>query len=221
METTKKLWAKSAGGKDIWLHTMGNPKYPKFVLIGGVHGDEPEGSVLVEDFLVKAEKLAADFKACALVIPRYNPDGLEKNERVNGNGVDLNRNFPAKDWSPDFKAPRYYPGAKQASESETQALVSLLTTEKPFLVIHCHTYIPQINYTGEISKKWAQILAKNFKYPVTDNIGYPTPGSLGQFCLYDLKTACVCIELPEEVKKEIAWNLLGESLLEIAKIGLS
>src|SRR5471030_1110150 len=127
---TSKLLTKSPGGNQIWLHTLGDPSLPKFVLIGGVHGDEPEGSFLVEDFLAKAQKEIKDFKACVLVIPAYNPDGLKKNERVNGNGVDLNRNFPAKDWSGDFKAKRYYPGQQPTSEPETKALVSLRSEER-------------------------------------------------------------------------------------------
>ena len=49
-----------------------------------------------------------------------------------------------------------------------------------------------------------------------DNIGYPTPGSLGQFCSLNLNVACVCIELPEEVERKTAWKLIGNSLLEIA-----
>jgi murein peptide amidase A len=216
---TSRLLARSAGGREIEIVTLGDPRLPKFVLIGGIHGDEPEGSQIVVDFIRHAESQVDDFKACVLVIPRYNPDGLDGNERTNGNGVDLNRNFPAKDWSSDHRAPRYFPGSAPSSEPETRALVDLLAKEKPFLVVHCHTYIPQVCYTGEISRPWAEILAKEFGHPVTEDIGYPTPGSLGQYCLHDLKTACVCIELPERVEQGTAWKMVGSSLLEIARRG--
>jgi protein MpaA len=209
--------ARSALHNEIKLYRLGDFKLPKWALIGGVHGDEPEGALLVEDFLAQAAKHLASFKSSVIVIPRYNPDGLNKNERVNGNGVDLNRNFPSSDWSHEHSASRYYPGQKPSSETETQALVKLLLKEKPFLVVHCHTYIPQMNYTGEISKKWAELLAQKFPHPITDNIGYPTPGSLGQFCHLTLKTACVCIELPEQVSRKKAWELVGDSLLEVAR----
>jgi murein peptide amidase A len=204
---------------DIELVTLGDPKLPKIVLIGGIHGDEPEGSIVVSDFIQKARAEAGEFKACVLAIPRYNPDGLDINERTNANGVDLNRNFPAKDWAPGHRAPRYFPGTGPSSEPETKALVELLKNEKPFLVVHCHTYIPQVCYTGEISRPWAEILAKEFGHPVTDDIGYPTPGSLGQYCLHDLKTACVCVELPEQVDREQAWKMIGPSIMEIARRG--
>jgi predicted deacylase len=211
-----KLLTKSALSEDILLFTAGDERLPKMVLVGGVHGDEPEGARLVEDFILEAEKKQSAFKACVLAIPRYNPDGLHKNERTNGNGVDLNRNFPSQDWSAQVRAPRYFPGTHAESESETQGLVHLLKVSKPFLVVHCHTYQPQICYTGKASEKWAKILAKDFGHPVTEDIGYPTPGSLGQYCLLDLKVPCVCIELPEEVKAPVAWQMVGPSLLEIA-----
>jgi murein peptide amidase A len=215
----KSLLTKSANQNDIFLHTLGDPRLPKFVLMGGMHGDEPEGSRLVLDFIEEAQKRERDFKACALVVPSYNPDGLSKLERTNGNGVDLNRNFPSKDWNNEFKAPRYFPGTHAASEPETQGLVKLLQSSQPFVVVHCHTYIPQICYTGKKSEPWATHLAKNFGHPVTDDIGYPTPGSLGQYCLLNLDVACVCIELPEMVEAEKAWKMVGPELLEIALHG--
>lgn len=205
------------------MHTLGDPKLPQLILIGGVHGDEPEGSFFVEDFLAETEKknLDSGFRICVRVIPAYNPDGLAENSRTNANGVDLNRNFPAQDWSPEYKADRYFPGKNASSEPETKALVELLRTYKPFLVVHCHTYIPQINYTGEISRTWAEKIARDFEHPVTDNIGYPTPGSLGQYCFYNLKTACVCIELPEQVERKKAWRMVGPTLIDIAESNLA
>jgi hypothetical protein len=214
-----ELLAKSALGKDILIYTLGDSRLPKFLLMGGIHGDEPEGAILVEDFINVAELTASKFKACVVAIPRYNPDGLDTLQRTNGNGVDLNRNFPSQDWSTEAKAPRYYPGSKPQSESETAGLVELIKKVKPFLIVHCHTYIPQVCYTGQKSRKWAEILAKDFGHPVTEDIGYPTPGSLGQYCLLDLDTPCVCIELPEGVHRKAAWTMIGPSLLEIANHG--
>ena len=220
----KSLLAKSALQNDIFLYSLGDPSLPKFVLIGGIHGDEPEGAKIVEDFIAGSTSLEKKFKACVLAIPRYNPDGLNKLDRTNGNGVDLNRNFPSKDWGQETRAGsalsgRYFPGPKPESESETKGLVGLLKEKKPFLVVHCHTYSPQICYTGTKSEKWAKILARDFGHPVTNDIGYPTPGSLGQYCLLNIDTPCVCVELPEEVESKIAWKMIGPSLLEIALHG--
>jgi predicted deacylase len=214
---TEELLGHSAGGHEIRLFKLGKDSHPKWFLIGGVHGDEPEGAQVVLDFIAKAQPRENEFKTQVICIPRYNPDGLELNQRTNGSGVDLNRNFPTPDWSAEFKAPRYFPGKKASSEPETQNLLKKITEHEPFLIIHCHTYLPQICYTGERSKPWALKLAKAFdNHPITDDIGYPTPGSLGQYCNLVLQKPVVCIELPEQIERNKAWNLIGQSLLEIA-----
>ncbi len=184
--------------------------------MGGIHGDEPEGARLVHDFIKAAETNASHFQSCVLAIPNFNPDGLKINERTNGRGVDLNRNFPVRDWSPHIKAPRYNPGPQPCSENETKFLVDLIKKEKPYLLIHCHTYLPQICYTGERSKPWAEMLGRNFPHPVTPDIGYPTPGSLGQYCDLELEIPCLCLELPENVEQKQAWEWMGQALMEIA-----
>ncbi|MCC6277077.1 MAG: DUF2817 domain-containing protein [Oligoflexia bacterium] len=218
---TESILTRSRGGHDIRQYIFGSQSLPCWVLIGGVHGDEPEGAQLVLDFVSKMMEAVDQVRAQVICIPRLNPDGLENNARTNGGGVDLNRNFPTSDWSPESKAPRYNPGDNPNSEPETQAVVNLLKERKPFLVVHCHTYLPQICYTGQISLPWANHLAKNFGgHPITDDIGYPTPGSLGQFCHLELKTPVVCIELPEQVNRKKAWDLVGQSLLEISFRGL-
>jgi protein MpaA len=219
MKGQMRILAKTPGQRDLVMYQYGSLKLPKFVLIGGMHGDEPQGALVVEDFVEQMKAAEGTFKSCMIVIPRLNPDGLFKNERVNYNGVDLNRNFPASDWTTQHKAPRYNPGTEPCSEPEVRVLVSLLRQAQPFLVVHCHTYTPQICYTGEQSKKYAEMMTKDFSYPLTDDIGYPTPGSLGQFCHHELKTACVCVELPENVERTQAWRMIGPALLEIAQHG--
>ncbi len=215
-----EILAHSALKNPIELYRLGIAYAPTLIVLGGMHGDESEGAVFVEDFLAHVQSIRPmDLNVNLLVVPRFNPDGLSKNERVNGNGIDLNRNFPSLDWTSEVAASRYNPGAKPESESETSGLVKLLEKENPFLIVHVHTYLPQINYTGEISMKWAEILAENFGHPITDNIGYPTPGSLGQYAHQILKTACICVELPEQVERNKAWQMLGPALLKIAKSG--
>ena len=67
-------------------------KNAKVLIIGVFHGDEPQGKFIIEEYLKyhRVDNL--------LFIPCLNPDGLELGVRVNANGVDLNRNFPTKNW---------------------------------------------------------------------------------------------------------------------------
>lgn len=216
---TSQIIAYSQEGRQIQAATLGPKEKPCFLVVGGVHGDEPEGATLVKDFLEELKNAESHLKVQMVLVPELNPDGLSSNNRTNGKGVDLNRNFPTPDWSPAASKPRYNPGPHGGSESETQGLIKIIEQYKPFLIVHCHTWEPQICYTGERSKSFAQRLGKNFGHPITSDIGYPTPGSLGQYCDLNLETPCICIELPEEVQRKKAWEMVGPNLMEIALNG--
>lgn len=222
-----KKWAKSAGNIDIALYhpahyQLGSGKNPT-VIIGGVHGDEPEGIVLVEallEFFEDQYHRGLRTKKDWILIPCFNPDGYTRNARTNYHGVDLNRNFPTPDWSPTAKAQRYFPGEEPASEPETRALIDLIETEKPSLIIHCHSWKPGVIYTGDEGLRVAKFFSESSKYPLQDDIGYPTPGSLGQFGWLVHKTPVICIEEREGAPKAETWNRFQpafEKLFEIQK----
>src|SRR5690606_6128603 len=94
---TVRILGSSALGLPIPVFHIGSSG-PKFLIMGGVHGDEREGVVAANGVL--ARLLAGDVPNIrAAVIPCLNPDGLLSGTRTNGNGVDLNRNLPSNDWN--------------------------------------------------------------------------------------------------------------------------
>ena len=191
-------WAKTSLGTTIPCYSslpinQFKGKKP-VILLGGVHGDEPEGVALAQATLQWLIANPNAVKTDWLVIPCINPDGLAKNERTNANGVDLNRNFPAKGWTTEAKKPRYYPGPHRGSELETQAVVSLIEQTEPSLVIHCHAWEPCVVYTGETGRAAAEKLAEASGYQARPTIGYDTPGSLGDYGNHDLGIPVICIE---------------------------
>ncbi len=210
-------WKKTAHDRHIQLYSSSqNLKFENekpFLIIGGVHGDEPEGVYLVESFIKWAKEVSLKGHNLKpwIAIPCLNPDGLSKNERVNGNGVDLNRNFPSKDWSTEHKQPRYYPGESPASEIETQCVIELIEKYKPHMIIHCHSWKPLVVYTGDQAKTVAEAFAEVSGYPLEADIGYPTPGSLGQYGLLEHELGVVCTEEREGASKEETWNRFGKA----------
>src|SRR5947209_157718 len=88
---------------------------PEILVLGGVHGDETEGVVCGYGLL---EALSRDFpyKLSLTLVPAFNLDGVLARTRVNGNGVDLNRNLPSNDWNPQAFNERYPPGPNANSE---------------------------------------------------------------------------------------------------------
>lgn len=221
-------WAMSVSGRPIALYRKIHTEAEKprssretargVVFVGGVHGDEPEGIRLAQDLLAWISSLSPSEASKLrewILIPCLNIDGASFQRRVNASGVDLNRNFPSTDWSREATKPRYSPGPKPASEPETRALSTLLIAEKPELIVHFHSWHPCIVYTGAPGKAAAEILGEGTGYEIREDIGYPTPGSLGQYGWNDLKTPVICIEAEAGEGPDRLWPRFGPGLRKL------
>jgi murein peptide amidase A len=153
------------------------------LILASIHGDEAETTVAVSEALRCIPR--GDLRAA--VILSGNPDGMLRGTRGNARGVDLNRNFPTSNWSPD---PVHYksrgndardialsPGAQRASEPETTALLSLIERLKPRAVVSLHSALACIDDSG--ASHLGRQLADRCALPFLTEIGYPTPGSMG------------------------------------------
>lgn len=164
----------------------------KTLIIGVFHGDEPQGKFLIEKYM-KTNGL--------MFIPCLNPDGMQLGRRTNANGVDLNRNFPTKNWGEDTSLAGdnpsdYFGGASAGSEIETQFVIDVIEKYKPELIITLHAPYKVVNYDGparEIAEKISEII----KYPVEASIGYPTPGSFGTYAGVERQIPTITLELDE------------------------
>src|SRR3989338_3005335 len=167
---------------------------------GGFHGDEPESvdlALRLKNYLMKHPQNFLDKRL--IVVPVVNIDGYEAKTRVNANGVDLNRNFPTQNWTSRASEEKYNPGKTPASEPEVGAVIKLITEFPPRKIISFHSLIPhQINYDGP-AEKLARAMAKHNSYPVTDHVGYATPGSLGTYAGTEQGIAVITYELPEKI----------------------
>lgn len=190
MSTKKQKTLKSHAGTKLWLFgntAQGLPILaysfgwagPRVLILGGVHGDEPEGNYIALGLLQRwMRNFKLKLKVC--LIPCFNMEGSLLCERLNGNQVDLNRNLPTKTWTSKAAKKRYSPGPAPVSESENKALVKWIDEKKPQLIISLHSWNPMINTNGDCQPE-ASILSKATGYKLADHIGYPTPGSLGDF----------------------------------------
>ena len=167
------------------------------LVIGVVHGDEPQGEYLINKYLTQNESKL-------LFIPCLNPDGKNNNTRVNSNGVDLNRNFPTKNWELTNKD-KYYGGATPASETETKFLINIIEKYKPRLIFTLHTPYKIVNYDGP-AYEVANEVSKIIGYPVEDNIGYPTPGSFGTYVGVERHIPIITLEMDEDENIEILYS---------------
>lgn len=183
--------------------------------MGGIHGDEPEGVELAKKTQFWLEEHSDEELVPWVVIPCLNPDGFAVGTRVNGRGVDLNRNYPASNWSPEHKASRYYPGAHPGSEPEIASLCQLISQISPRLIVHCHSWQPCIVATGPLAKMDGERLAQVTGYALQETIGYDTPGSLSQYGWHDYKIPVICIEEQEGVSLPTVWPRFAPAIQEI------
>lgn len=216
-------WTHSDLGTPIALyasHPLPQLKGLKpLLLMGGVHGDEPLGVTLaqktLEFLLADMKKPQPEVKLPWALIPVLNVNGFQAGTRVNGRGVDLNRNYPSKSWTPEFAKERYNPGASPGSEAEIKAVVGFIQDFRPRLIIHCHSWQPMVVAAGERGMPDAERLSRSSGYKVVPEIGYPTPGSLSQFGWVDNKIPVICIEEDDDTPMDQVWPNFAAGMREI------
>ena len=160
------------------------------LVVGVVHGDEPQGEELINRYLSEVEDPGM------LFIPCLNPDGKVLGTRVNSNGVDINRNFPTKNWE-HSKKDNYYGGDFPKSEIETRFLIEVIEEYKPSVILTLHTPYKIVNYDGP-AREISDTISKIIGYPVEESIGYPTPGSFGTYAGVERNIPTITLEMDED-----------------------
>jgi murein peptide amidase A len=171
----------------------GSAKAPALLVVGGVHGDEPSS---VEAAMELGSRLAAEMSVArrVILVPVLNPDGLVAGTKNSARDVDLNRNFPARNFE-IAHAPGYFPGPAPLSEPETRLLAELVDRHDVRGVVAVHAPFACVNYDGP-AVAWAQAVAAACGWPARGDIGYPTPGSLGSWLGVDRGLPVLTLELP-------------------------
>lgn len=175
------------------IKLLGDDNYKNILVIGVFHGDEPQGEILINNYLKSNS-------SNLLFIPCLNPDGRVLNTRQNANNIDLNRNFPTNNWIKS-EDKQYYGGEEAASEIETKFVLNILEKYKPKAILTLHSPYCVVNYDGD-AKEIAEKCSEFINYPVEEDIGYPTPGSFGTYCGKERNIPTITLELSDEVPVE-------------------
>jgi hypothetical protein len=170
----------------------------KILVFSVVHGDEPESGRIAIRWMERLGKL--DSRNAWRIVPVLNPDGLVAKQRMNSGGVDLNRNFPSKDWQDralkDWAGvmksdPRRYPGPSAGSEVETRCAIDHIEAFRPDFIISIHTPYGVLDFDGP-----------SVAFPKFDHLPWVKmgtyPGSLGRYMWRDQNVPVLTIELKSD-----------------------
>lgn len=195
---------------DFCSDVSGAQPQKTILIIGVMHGDEPQGKFLIDKYLSSQKGFVLNFmdkfalcktllpKNRMLFIPCLNPDGMDLKTRANANEIDINRNFPTKNWVREPFASEYYGGESPASEIETRFVMDIMDEYSPSIILAFHSPYKVVNYDGP-AHEIAQEISKIIGYPVQEDIGYPTPGSFGTYAGIERGIPIITLELDEEI----------------------
>ncbi len=198
------------------------------LILCGQHGDEITPIKFCFDTIHHMRSLkgsntkeAAELQdKLVVVVPIVNPDSYFKKypSRTNERGVDVNRNFPTKDWNQEAIAQwkrrysgdkRRYPGPSAISEPETLFQVNLIKRYHPNKIVSVHAPLTLLDYDGPdefgagttggtVGVRANQLLIQMSREARGYRIkNYPYfPGSLGNYAGNERNIPTYTLELP-------------------------
>lgn len=213
------------------------------MVICAQHGDEITPVKFcydIMDYLYRLSKTSEGeerFKEnLVVVVPIANPDSFFKNKptRTNARGVDVNRNFPTKDWdelalklwaSHYKKDKRRFPGKASMSEPETLFQVNLIKRYNPDKIISVHSPLTILDYDGptlahehlhEMATNANNLVDQMSKMAKGYTIkNYPFfPGSIGNYAGNERNIPTITLELPtsDSRKHKEYWDQFKHSI---------
>lgn len=211
-------------------------------LIGGIHGGYEWNTILLAyamiDHFSDTPRDVPD-SLTLHIIPCANPDGLAavigrsgrfstkdipkntESGRVNGKGVDLNRNWDCRwDSAAVWRKKKVSGGSVPFSETETSLLKTFLLLLRPHCVVSWHSQYPGVfpgkcGSDDEISLPLAKMYSKASGYPYKINFeDYPVTGDASNW-LSGQGIPAIHVELTNHHQIEFRRNL--ETVLVIMK----
>jgi len=170
-------YGRSFGGRSLLAYRFGTGPSVR-IIVGGIHGGyEANTVVLVGEMLryLRGNPSLIPDDVTLYVIPCANPDGYvagtdRERGRMNGNGVDLNRNW-GYHWQPvaTHGARPVDAGAYAFSEPETAALRDFFLAQDVEAAIFYHSAMARVFYGAEREQSATYELAR----VVSEATGYP------------------------------------------------
>jgi hypothetical protein len=212
----------SFGGRELWAYRLGTGPSAR-AIVGGIHGGyEWNTVVLVSETLKYLQENPDSIPAeiTLYIVPCANPDGYAAGTdpivaRMNGNGVDLNRNW---DYHWQMTATHgtrpVFAGTEPFSEPETRALRDLIEEQGVEAAIFYHSALGKIfsgaDRTQSATFELAEMMSKVTGYPHALE-GIPGQITTGDAIDYLSTKGIAAIEIELTTHESTDWeqNLQG------------
>ncbi|QDK39844.1 murein peptide amidase A [Bdellovibrio sp. NC01] len=176
------------------------PGAKRVLVFSLIHGDETPAGAVGRYWMERLEAIAP--RNSWRVVPVLNPDGVKYKTRTNANKIDVNRNFPTRDWDtaaiPNWKRTtganiRRFPGKEGGSEPETKCALHHIEDFKPDFIVSVHTPLKVLDFDGP-----KMMAPPKFDYLPWKSLG-SYPGSLGRYMWVERSTPVLTMELKENL----------------------
>jgi len=211
---TERVFGRSETGREITGYEIGSGE-ECLLFFGGIHGNE-RGTVdlmnlFVAELQAHPELISAD--KTLIVIPLANPDGyLDREDKLNANEVNLNRNFSTDNWIKQEGDKETFAGHSPFSEAESRVLRDVVNECDPSIMIAYHSQgalvSPEFN---EESLRLADWYAAHTGYEYFDEWDYA--GTATRWFVETTEKAAITVELTTHVDSD--WEINKSALLEI------
>jgi hypothetical protein len=212
----------SVGGRPLNVYSFGSGEHERMI-VADIHGGDEWNTLTLANQLVLYLNRNPDViphNVTLFILTSLNPDGEARSHnkygRLNANGVDLNRNFPAN-WLADWDRAgcwNYLPtsgGSAPGSEAETQALMDFISSQDIEALISYHSaalgIFPGGDPWDENSTQLAESVAQvsTYRFPPLDT-GCRYSGTLPDYAV-SMGIAAVDVELTNHFDTDFATNL--------------
>jgi protein MpaA len=199
--------------------------------VAGIHGGYEGNTIDLANELVKYLSEYPDTvptETTLYIITNINPDGAARGRnadaRTNANGVDLNRNFPSRNWVPDWDHNNCWNlrpttgGEYGGSEPETRAIMNFIASQNILALISYHSAALGVFPGGEpwdtssvtLAARLADITG--YAYPPID-IGCRYTGTLADWAVENGVPSAVDMELSNHQDADFGRNLRALRIL--------
>lgn len=170
----KHTFGQSVAGRAIEGYEIGRGT-EVILMLGSIHGNEMGTTdlltQLIEEVIASPSLVSKNKKL--VVIPMANPDGfIDRIDKSNANGVNLNLNFPTAKWE-HYGSGGTYAGPEPFSEPESRIIRDVVERYQPAALIAFHARGALVSpELSDVSKKLSSWYAAKSGYDYYDEWDY-------------------------------------------------